>query len=241
MPVEHSSPEAAVDEGLTVNPKQSRAHREGSDREPIRGACWAALFVALAAIAAGGDAVAFEQRSYEVLEQDGRFELRQYAPAIVAETVVNGDFEKVGSSAFRILVAYIGGENETRTSIAMTAPVTQQAESREIAMTAPVTQQRAQDGYRFSFVMPSDLTLETLPVPKDPRVVLREDAGRGFASVRYSGFWTRTNYELRLAELRSWMEERGIEASGEPVWARYDPPFMPWFLRTNEILIGVTE
>ena len=28
-------------------------------------------------------------------------------------------------------------------------------------------------------------------------------------------------------------------AVGEPIWARYDPPFMPWFLRTNEILVDL--
>jgi hypothetical protein len=24
------------------------------------------------------------------------------------------------------------------------------------------------------------------------------------------------------------------------VWARYDPPFKPWFLRTNEILLALS-
>ena len=31
----------------------------------------------------------------------------------------------------------------------------------------------------------------------------------------------------------------GLEEAGEPIWARYDPPFKPWFLRRNEILIGI--
>ena len=35
------------------------------------------------------------------------------------------------------------------------------------------------------------------------------------------------------------MEKEGLRAVGEPVWARYDPPFMPWFLRTNEILVEI--
>ena len=41
-------------------------------------------------------------------------------------------------------------------------------------------------------------------------------------------------HELRL---REWIPRRGLDSVGEPVWARYDPPFMPWFLRRNEILI----
>jgi hypothetical protein len=26
---------------------------------------------------------------------------------------------------------------------------------------------------------------------------------------------------------------------GEPIWARYDPPWKPWFMRRNEILIPI--
>jgi hypothetical protein len=44
---------------------------------------------------------------------------------------------------------------------------------------------------------------------------------------------------LPLAELRTAMATAGLRAAGEPVWARYDPPFMPWFLRTNEILVEI--
>jgi hypothetical protein len=185
--------------------------------------------------------MAYEKRAYQVDEQDGRFELREYAPAVLAETTVQGDFEDVGSTAFRILAAYIGGENEDRSSIAMTAPVTQEPLSQKIAMTAPVTQQSADAGYRVSFMMPAGSTLENLPTPKDPRVALREDPPGRYAAVTYSGFWSREKYERQLGELRRWIDERGLEPTGEPVWARYDPPFMPWFLRTNEILIEVTE
>jgi hypothetical protein len=39
--------------------------------------------------------------------------------------------------------------------------------------------------------------------------------------------------------LLTWIEERGFKQTGDPVWARYNPPFMPWFLRRNEILIPV--
>jgi len=35
------------------------------------------------------------------------------------------------------------------------------------------------------------------------------------------------------------MREHALEPVGEPVWARYDPPFMRWFSPRNEILIEV--
>ena len=35
------------------------------------------------------------------------------------------------------------------------------------------------------------------------------------------------------------MRNRGLRIAGDPVWARYNPPFAPWFLRRNEILVPV--
>ncbi|MBM4144201.1 MAG: hypothetical protein FJ225_11510, partial [Lentisphaerae bacterium] len=46
-------------------------------------------------------------------------------------------------------------------------------------------------------------------------------------------------YERSLARLREWMKANGLVAVGEPVWARYNPPFTPWFLRRNEILLPI--
>jgi hypothetical protein len=184
-------------------------------------------------------AMAYETREYDLVEQDGPFEVRDYAPAVVAETIVEDDFEDAGKQAFRILFAYIGGENDSRGSISMTTPVTQEAQSEKIAMTTPVTQESRGDAYRFTFLMPAEYTLETLPRPTDPRVTLRAEPPGRFASVRYSGFWSRKNYERELERLQVWMRGRGLEARSAPVWARYDPPFMPWFWRRNEILIAV--
>ncbi len=202
------------------------------------------LAAALLAAGMGGPAMALEKRAYEVLEEEGAFSLRELAPVVVAETVVEGEFGDVGGEAFRRLAAYIGGANRARAEISMTAPVTQEPEaSQQIAMTAPVTQERmageAGAAYRITFTMPSEYTLETLPEPTDPRVTLREEPGGRYAAVRYAGFWSRGRYQEELAALEEWMGRQGLRAAGEPVWARYDPPFMPWFLRRNEIWIPV--
>jgi effector-binding domain-containing protein len=191
------------------------------------------------AVLAAGEAMAVEKLAYEVLKGEGALELRRVAPHVVAETEVVGNFEDVGSEAFRRLVRYISGDNRARSEVAMTAPVTQEPASQEIAMTAPVTQQREGDRYRVSFVMPAEYTLDSLPEPTDPRVQLRAEPARTMATIRYSGFWSRGRYERHERELLAWIESRGLRIVGRPVWARYDPPFMPWFLRRNEILIEV--
>jgi len=167
------------------------------------------------------------------------FELRDYPPYVVAETLVDGTLEDAGNKAFSQLFGYISGKNRSRDSIAMTAPVSQEPASEKIAMTAPVGQQRAEGGWVVSFAMPSSYTLESLPLPDDPEVKLRQVPARRMASVRYSGRWSESRYLRYRRELELWIEQSGFRILGEPVWARYNPPFAPWFLRRNEILIPV--
>ena len=185
------------------------------------------------------ESMAIEKAKYEVLESDENFELRQYAPRIVAETFVAGDFKDVGNEGFRRLYDYISGNNEKEQSIAMTAPVTQEARSEKIAMTAPVTQEESQDRWRITFLMPAQYTMESLPRPLDQLVMLKEEPGHLMAAIRYSGTWSRNRYEQNLTRLREAIARRDLKPVGKPVWARYDPPFMPWFLRRNEVLIRV--
>ena len=194
----------------------------------------------LACIAFGGNhAMAIEEIPYTVVEQNGDFTLREYPKYIVAETIVKGQFEDVGSEGFRRLAGYINGKNRSKESIAMTAPVNQEVKGEKIAMTAPVNQQKSGNSWRITFVMPGKYTLDSLPEPTDSRVTIKEKPARLMAAIRYSGTWSRKKYEVNRTRLQEWIEQRGFEQIGEPVWARYNPPFMPWFMRRNEVLIPV--
>lgn len=192
----------------------------------------------------GGNAVAYEQPEYQVLEKRDGYEIRRYSPYIVAETVVDGGFKDAGSEAFRILAGYIFGDNSASEKMSMTAPVeSQQADSGvTMNMTAPVTSQptgNESGHYAYRFVMESKYSLETLPQPNDTRVRIRAVEARTVALVRYSGSWTRSNYDKHRAGLLQALEDDGIEAIGEPLFARYNSPFTPWFLRRNEVMIEI--
>lgn len=190
---------------------------------------------------ASTSAMAIEEPQYQVIEKDGAFELRNYAPYLVAETQVDADFEGAGNIAFRRLFRYISGDNSAEQKIAMTAAVTQSraAKGEKIAMTAPVTQVASDTGYKVAFIMPGAYTLATVPKPVDPTIRIREIPAQRVAAWRYSGRWTVANYRENEQKLRAVLSVRGLKASGEPVLARYNPPFMPSFLRRNEILIPV--
>ena len=198
------------------------------------------IIVVVAIIIIGSmDTMAIEEAKYKVLEKDKKFEIRDYSPHILAEIIVEGDLEEAGNKAFNMLFRYISGDNRSRKKVAMTAPVSQQPMGEKIKMTAPVGQRRVREKWAVSFIMPASYTLKTLPEPEDPNITLRQVPARRMAAVRYSGFWSEKRYLRYKLELESWIHHRNLTKVGDPIWARYNPPFTPWFLRRNEILIPV--
>jgi len=197
------------------------------------------LVIVVAVLLAGCAAMANEMPKYSIVQRLDDVEVRDYPGFIVAETTVGGDRGSAGKEAFGRLGGYIFGNNRGKAKIAMTAPVMQAAKGETIAMTAPVTQSGSDAGWVVQFMMPSAYTLATLPEPTDARVTLRQLPARRFVALRYSGTWSEANYNEHLQALRAAVAREHLQVTGDPVWARYDPPFKPWFLRTNEILLAV--
>ncbi|MCY7312367.1 MAG: heme-binding protein [Pseudoxanthomonas sp.] len=182
---------------------------------------------------------AIEEPDYRVIRTFDNVELRQYAPYVVAEVVLDAPGEDAGSQAFPILAGYIFGKNKGERKLAMTAPVTQTAAPVRMDMTTPVTQAAVAGGTQVQFVLPKGLTLATAPEPIDPRVQLRMMPAATWAVIRYSGTWSQSNYSEHLDELRASLAAAGVATQGEPVLARYNAPLTPWFMRRNEIWLAV--
>jgi len=202
----------------------------------------AARFAALIAVLASANAMAIEEPGFQVLEQEGSFELREYPAYVVAETRVEAGFTNAGNIAFQRLFGYISGKNVAQQKIAMTAPVTQGRDAErgeKIAMTAPVSQVADGDAYLVAFTLPAAYTLQTAPKPVDPNVHIRKVPAQVMACWRYTGRWTESNYRDNEKLLREQIAKRGMVVSGEPILARYNPPFTPWFMRRNEVMIPV--
>lgn len=179
--------------------------------------------------------MAIQEPPYKVDYSTPYYEVRKYEPTIVAETIIDASFDDSGNQAFRILADYIFGNNKSKSKIAMTAPVSQQAASEKIAMTAPVNQIKTSSGYVVQFTMPHEFTLETLPLPVDSRVHLRQLPARNVAVYSYSGSWSESRYKEKLQQFSAALKTDNKKTVGEPVFARYNSPFALWFLRRNEI------
>jgi len=191
----------------------------------------------------GESAMSLEQPNYQVLYKDGDVEYRQYEPYLVSEAVIDnaGDYNDAGNEGFRRLFRYITGSNESRAKIDMTAPVAQVPSSEKIDMTVPVQQSASPDGWRVTFMLPSQYTLETAPVPTDPRVRVREVPGRLMAVLRYSGRWTERNYVQKQSQLSEAIEAADVESIGQMQSALYNPPYTPPFMRRNEVMVEVSS
>lgn len=173
-------------------------------------------------------AMAIEEPEFEVLQSNDEYEVRMYAPHIVAEVDVEADDGDPGRAAFRILAGYIFGDNEAETKMSMTAPVTSQ-EGRE----------GERELYTYAFFMESEYTMETLPKPMDERIRLVEKPARVVAARRYSGSWSTSNYQKHESALMAALAKDGVALSGEPYLARYNSPFTLWFMRRNELLVEI--
>ena len=184
-----------------------------------------------------------QEAKYTTVTKDGDFEIRDYAPRVVAETYVESDFTEASNIAFNRLFGYISGRNKSKTEIAMTAPVTQQTSSSKsgvkIDMTAPVTQEKKGGKYRVTFILPASFTIKTAPAPLNTEVIIVAEPGMRAAVVNYAGRWTKSNYDENLSKLQNWITSNTLTAVGTPIWARYDPPFSLPVFRRNEILIPV--
>lgn len=181
-----------------------------------------------------------ERQPYEVVATTADYELRRYPEHLVAEVEVDGSFESAGNAGFRPLVSYIGGANHGGRSLAMTAPVIQAGTP--VATEPGRTVSPTDDGrYVVAFVLPADVTAGTAPAPTDARVRVRVVAEELAAAARFTGRWTSASFRQRAEQLREAVARDGLEVTGEVRFARFDPPWTPWFLRHNEAVLPVSR
>ncbi len=167
-----------------------------------------------------------ETAKYEVIQEDGEFEIRKYNKLILIEV------ETQTGNPFNILFQYISGANKSKTKISMTSPV---ITSEKIPMTSPVIS----SSESMSFVVPSEYDMEKVPEPTDERVLIKEIPERYIATVRFRGFAWKDTVEKQKTKLLRWLSEEKIEIIGSTFLMQYNPPFIPGFLRRNEIGVEI--
>ena len=168
--------------------------------------------------------MAVEEPTFKSVLRDGAFEVRDYESQIIAEVTVSGDQKEAANKGFRLLAGYIFGGNKQRQSI---------------AMTAPVTQKQTEGEWGVHFTMPSAYTMDSLPQPNDSKVQLRQLPPARYAVLRFSGLARKDDVTAKIAELEKLAAALQLRAIGPASLAQYNPPWTPWFMRRNEVMIPV--
>jgi len=168
-----------------------------------------------------------ETIKYEVIRQMGNVEIRRY-PKIVVAKVTDPQ-----ADAFSLLYNFITGNNARKQKVKMTSPVV----SEKIAMTSPVLS----DNNSMAFVMPKELTIDTVPEPLDRRVQIVEIPSRTVAAICFSGGWSEKHFEKETQTLLTELAKAGIKTKGNIFTMLYNPPYIPGFLRRNEVAIETQD
>ena len=175
----------------------------------------------------------YERPSYNVVLKEDGLEIRDYEPAVVVETQVLASRRDAAGEAFRSLFNYISGNNAASLEIPMTSPVTQTPVGKGL--------DGVSDNWAIRFFLPSSLSMEDIPKPLQQDINIVTLAAQRFASVSFKGTQNDKKVAKYTARLREFISQNGYGVSGGPVYGFYDPPFVPWFLRDNEILLPIQK
>lgn len=181
-----------------------------------------------------------EWPTYRIIEKKQGYEIREYESYTVAEIEVEGNMKQALYAWFRQLAGYIFGGNISRTSIGVSASLQTMRAPENIAMTVPVMESASGNKkHTIAFTMPSKYTLETLPQPNNPKIVLRNVPKSRKAVIKYSWYATEKRVNTKKKQLKNLLDRDGYIMKGEMISAQYNPPMSFPFLRRNEIMVDV--
>ena len=186
--------------------------------------------------------MATDEPEFKLILKEDKFEIREYAPKIIAQVEIFGDFDDASSKGFKILADFIFGNNTStdgNSKIEMTAPVEMEPLTQKINMTKPVLAEGIDNKWIVSFIMPNEFTLGTLPKPNNKSIKILSLPKEKYAVIVFSGLVRESNYLEKEKFLNEFIKEKKLKSSGEIKIARYNPPWTLPFFRRNELMLKV--
>ena len=193
------------------------------------------IFVIILAVAIGfnmawgGSNTMLETPEYELIKKSGSFEIRKYAPMVMARTQVSSDYNEATSRGFSRIANYIFGGNDGSVEIAMTAPV---------ITGSPVD---ANGTYEIAFVMPKAYDKIKLPKPNSPNVEIVDRELDSVATISFGGWATGNRVKKFQKKLDNWISQQGLKKIGNFMVAQYNSPWALPPFRHNEIMVRFSK
>jgi hypothetical protein len=167
-----------------------------------------------------------QEQPYTLISKRQGFEIRYYPSYVLIQVETKGEFSRAATMAFSPLVNYISGRNQTGEKFAMTAPV----------LHAPDT---AATTHIVSFVLPKDVSIKDIPLPKDAKVSTVQVDAHYAAAIKFRGLASYEHFNSFGEKLLSAVKAEGLATDGSPYYARFDPPWKPGILRRNEAIVAL--
>jgi hypothetical protein len=135
---------------------------------------------------------------------------------------MEGDRKEAIGKGFRSLFKYISGENKDKESISMTIPVMQKSSGN--------------NKWSVSFVVPKKFDLKNVPQPDNANIQIKNNSDLKVIAITFSGLFSDGNIEENETKLRNYIKEKGIKIEEPAIYAGYNAPWTPWFLKRNEVM-----
>lgn len=187
-------------------------------------------------------AMATEEPEFNLISEEGEFQIREYDPKIIAQVEVEGDFDEASSKGFKLLADYIFGNNLLdggSKKISMTTPVEMSPMAENLLMTSSILDDQVNNKWSINFVMPQEYSLDTLPKPNNFQVNIIEVPKEKYAVIVFSGLVRESSYAEKAELLSNYLVENGLKQQGAIKIARYNPPWTLPFFRRNELMVRI--
>ena len=163
----------------------------------------------------------YETPDYKVLLKEDQYELREYNDFYLIEYDAEEDPQL--DNGFGTLFKYISSSND---------------KNEKINMTIPVLKEITDNGMKMAFVVPQE-KWNDIPRPVDSRLKIKLFNKGEFAVISYTGAYSSKLEEKHVSLLEKWMQKKGFVSKSNFMIAIYNGPYVPFFLRRNEILVRV--
>lgn len=164
-----------------------------------------------------------ERPEYTVVSTEGEFEIRDYAPMVLAQFTLRGSYKTAVSQGYIKLEQYFLGKNSVPEPIAMTLPT--------------MVRDDLSGGWATMFYLGKGYRPETAPIPNDRRIRVIEFPARRMAAITFPGKLNENVMREQSAKLEAWLAARGIAHASDFTLAGYDAVWMPGSRRRNEVLV----
>lgn len=160
---------------------------------------------------------------YQVIQQDGDFEIRHYPQLTLVISQASGSEAQARRTNFKRLFDYIQGKNTAQQQYQMTAPVLMQ----------PVPS----GGYQMAFVLPKGV--DQPPASTGLTTQVLRDAR--FAAYRFHGKLSPERAQQAHTQLLAWLTQQHMAAPVDVFYsAGYNAPWTINAFKQNDVLIPLS-